>query len=243
MGVSRGCVAAEVGVLAAGRTWRAPLSYRISLIMVQAGLVALPTGYIWFALWTNEVAKAGWLVVPCAAGAWGWLAFRAWTISATLTPDSLLIRGVFSTVQIGLADITKVGFRRGVLTVTESRSSPATHVMTAAPRHRDAGERHTVSAICIGAMASASGLRCDADDAADLIAAAAGLPALPPREAKIDRKQARATAIIGLALLFAGAGVSLLGHRSSFAGHMVALLGVSLLVPAFLATLDRFRSR
>ncbi len=60
-------------------------------------------------------------------------------------------------------------------------------------------------------MASASGLRCDADEAADLIAADAGLPPLPPRKARVGRKQALALIPTGLAFSAAGIAISSMG--------------------------------
>jgi hypothetical protein len=180
-----------------------------------------------------------------AVAAWAWFAFRTCTVSATLTQDTLLIRNVLATERVALADITKVAFRRGRLTVTERRPPSSVDAVPTAPaRHRDPGERYSVSAITIGAMASASGLRCDADEAADFIAATAGLPALPPRKARVSRKQALVIIPIGLAFFAAGVAVSSMGHSTSHsAGSMLAGVGALLLVPACLAELDRFRSR
>ena len=56
---------AEPGALASERTWRPSLSYRLSLILIQALLMTVPTAYLWLTLWTNQVKNAGWLVVPC----------------------------------------------------------------------------------------------------------------------------------------------------------------------------------
>jgi hypothetical protein len=41
---------------------------------------------------------------------WLWLVYRAWTLSVTLTPDALIVRGPLSVKRIPLTDVTAVGF-------------------------------------------------------------------------------------------------------------------------------------
>jgi hypothetical protein len=193
--------------------------------MAQALVVALASVYVWFTLWTN--GDPGWPTLVVAAPVWGWLAFRTWTLSATLAQDALIVRNVLSTEEIAVANIARVGFSRyqRVLKVME----------------RASGERDLVTAIQIGAMAWGSGLRCAADEAADLIAAAAGLPPLPPRKAQVSRARALFSIPAGLALLVAGFLYSPPAGRpaAQFAATALKAGGFLLLLPAVPATLDR----
>ncbi len=197
--------------------------------MAQALVLALAGVYVWFTLWTN--GAPGWPTLVVAVPVWGWLAFRTWTITATLAQETLVVRNVLSTEEIAVANIASVSFSRyqRVLKVTE----------------RASGERDLVSAIQVGAMAWGSGLRCDADEAADLIAAAAGLAPLPPRKAQVSRARALFSIPAGLALLVAGF------LHSPPAGQLVAQFadkalqagGFFLLVTSVPAALDRLRRR
>ena len=167
------------------RTWRPPLSYRVALTLVVSVLVGAAAGYSWVTLSSNQLH--GEVVLAVAVPLWALFAFRIWTVSATLSQDTLVIRNVLSTERVLVADITRVAFSGRILKVTERRPplplgpSPVTALGAAFPRHRDSGQRYAVSAVQLGLMASISGSRCEADDAAGLIAAVAGLPALPER--------------------------------------------------------------
>lgn len=185
--------AAEVITPGGERTWRLSADARVGRIVAWGLAVTLPGLFLWLTLWSNEVAGAGWLALACAGLVWGWLAWRTWTQSATLTQDTLVIRNVFQTERVALADITWVrwsGSRRAVI-VTERRApSSVTVPATMSGRGRaNPGERYDVPAIRLGPIAEASGQRCAADEAADLIARAAGLPPLPPRQTAIIRDQ------------------------------------------------------
>jgi hypothetical protein len=155
--------------------------------MMQVLVAALIIGYVWFTLWTN--GAPGWpalvVTLPFLVG----FAYRTWTTSATLTTDTLIIRNVLSTERVALADITALSRdnRRRMLRVTDRR-----------------GETYRVAALQYDQMAWTSGLRCGADKAADLIAAAAGLPPLPPRKEKLSKGQAWLLLVGGLALAGVG---------------------------------------
>jgi hypothetical protein len=125
---------------------------------------------------TNQVPDGGWIALALAGAAWGVLVWRVLAQSVTLTPDTLVIRNILATQQVPLADLTEVGFRRGRLTVTSAHGTAA-------------AERLTVSAVNLG-PSRWSGLRGDADVIAETIAAAAGLPPLPPRREIVSRNLA-----------------------------------------------------
>jgi hypothetical protein len=67
----------------------------------------------------------------------------------TLTPDTLVIRNIFTTERVPLADVTEVGFHRGKLTVTSRHGTFAS-------------ERNTVG-IAILNVSRWSGRRTSAD--------------------------------------------------------------------------------
>jgi hypothetical protein len=128
-------------------------------------------------------------------------------------PDLDGIRNVLSTERVLVADITKVALSSpgGALKVTERRPpSYITMPGAAFPRHHDPGERYTVTGVQLGLMASFSGSRCEADDAADLIAAAAGLPALPRRD--VSRTGYLGMIPAGIAMIVLGTAFSGTGH-------------------------------
>jgi hypothetical protein len=235
----------EHGVLVGGQTWRPPVSSRIALIGAQAVLVAVVAAFVWRTLASNELH--GEVVPIVAVPLWAWLAFRVWTASATLTRDTLLIRNVLSTEEVATADITRVAFgsRRTVLKVTERLPAPAIATAEAASgRHRDPGKRHTVIAIQVGLMAAASGVRCGGDDAADLIAAAAGFPALPARDARVSQGMSRVMIPAGVALFVVGVALSatLRGAPDALGGWL-RYAGFVFMVPSVIAELGRFFAR
>jgi hypothetical protein len=237
-------VSDEIGVPSGDRTWRPPLSYRVALTVAQFVFAGLATAFSWLALSGNQLH--GEVVLAVTVPLWALFAFRLWTASATLAQDTLLIRNVLSTERVLVADITKVAFssRAGALKVTEQR--PPSSVVTtgiAIPRHRDPGERYTVTAVRVGLMASVSGTRCEADDAADLIAAAAGLPALPPRRAQVTHERALVMIPAGIALFALGAVLSTVARLRDQVGGGLQALGALWFIAAVIAELGRFMHR
>jgi hypothetical protein len=235
----------EIGVPDGDRTWRAPLWYRVSLIVTQAVLIAAAATYGWVTLSSNQLR--GQVVLAVAVPLWASFAFRAWTVSAQLTEDTLVIRNVLFSERVLIADITTVALpaRGRKLMVTERRPPSAIVTPdTAYARHRDPGERYTVTAIQVGLMASLSGVRREADDAADLIAAAAGLPALPARKAQVSREMSLVMIPVGLALFAFGITLSAGGHPGgdSVGGGLKAV-GAFLFSAAVIAELGRFIRR
>jgi hypothetical protein len=143
-----------------GSAWRPSVPFRIlisgtlapwSAVIGFLGWVSLPTGGLpgwWFAV----------LTLPL----WLWLVYRAWTLSATLTADALIVRGLLSARRIPLADITAAGF-------SSHARDWAPLIVTARRR------RHVIWAIERSEYARPDG-RLEADEAADAIRAAAELP-------------------------------------------------------------------
>jgi hypothetical protein len=235
----------EFGVAVGERTWRAPLPYRAAVLLVQAALVAGAAAFGWVTLSSNQLP--GQVVLAVVVPLWALFAFRAWTVSAKLTQDTLVIRNVLSTEQVLLADITKVTLSSSgrALKVTERR--PPSSIVTpgaAFPRRGYPGERYTVTAVQVGVLASLSGIHCQADDAADLLAAAAGLPALPPRQARVSREMSLVMIPAGIALFALGVALSAAGHpgADSVGGGLKAV-GAMLFVVALLAEFGRFIAR
>ena len=115
---------------------------------------------VWVALPTGGLP--GWWFVALAVPLWLWLVYRAWTLSATLTPDALIARGLLSAKRIPLTDITAAGFSSHArdwapLIVTAQRRR---HVILAVQRNQNARPDR----------------RLEADEAAGAIRAAAALP-------------------------------------------------------------------
>lgn len=155
------------------RTWRLPVATRIASALCLGVLTSLPGLFLALMLVTNQVPDGGWIALALAVSAWGLLAWRALAQSVTLTPDRLVIRNILATEQVLLADVTKVGFRRGLLTVTTANGAAA-------------GEQLAASAVSLGSSRW-SGRRSRADDIAEAIADAAGLSPPPPRKEVIGR--------------------------------------------------------
>jgi hypothetical protein len=224
--------------------------YRSSLIVAQGLALSLPTGYIWLTLWTNQVQGSGWIVLAVATLAWAWLAYRTWTVHATLTPDALVIRNALRTSRVLLIDIAAVRWQHGRrgLRVTE-RHPPSTvpaSVRAAAQqgRHQDPGERYFITAIALGVLADESGVHCRADDAADAIAAAAGLPPLPRRVAGASPKDVRQGIPFAVVMFVVGIALSMMHHGSSGEmGIVLTICGASMLVRPLLAVVRRFVAR
>lgn len=234
----------EFGVVVGDQTWRAPLSYRAAVVVGQTVSVAAAAAFGWVALSSNQLP--GQVVLAVWIPLWTVLAFRAWTVSATLAEDTLVIRNVLSTERVLLADITKVTFRsRGrPLVITEWRPASAVAQDPASVSHRDPGERYTVTAVQVGVIAGLSGTRCAGDDAADQIAAAADLPPLPPRRPRVSREMSLIMIPAGIALFASAAALPATGHLGQNPlGIGLKALGVALFLPAVTAELGRFLDR
>jgi hypothetical protein len=217
---------------APARTWRAPLTTRMILAAVMAVIVALPAAYAGLTLWTNQVSHAPWITLALWLAAWAALAVRVLAQSVTLTPDTLVIRNIFTTERVPLAEVTGVGFNRRRLTVTTQRG-------TFAP------EQHKIGMPALG-TSYWSGRRSEADDVADAIASAAGLPALPPRPERISSDRARLVLVAAPVIFAAGLYLGPLGllhpRRHSFAvtefGVLLFLLGIQAFGFGLRVTLD-----
>jgi hypothetical protein len=130
-----------------------------------SGTLAVFSAVIGFLVWVSLPTRGlpGWWFVVFAVPLWLWLAYRAWTLSATLAPDALIARGLLSARRIPLTDITAVGISsnwRGIwapLIVTAQRRR---HVIMAVERNE-----YARSDLCL-----------EADEAVDAIRAAAALP-------------------------------------------------------------------
>jgi hypothetical protein len=217
------------------RTWRLPLDVRIARVIGTGVIVALPAGYVALTLWTNQVPHAIWIALAAGLAAWGFLAGRVLAQSVTLTADTVVIRNIFTTERVPLADVTEVSFHRSKLTVT-SQHGPF------------APDRNTVGTAVLG-LSYWSGRRASADRMADAINDAAGLPPLPPRREIISPNRARLL-LVAAAVIF-GLGVYLGPvegmrhlHRSLALGEVGAVLysgGISALVFAYRLTRDHRR--
>ena len=161
---------------APARTWRPPLEARMARVVAAGLILALPTGILALTLWANKVPLALWIALAVGLAAWGFLARLVLAQSLTLTAGTVVIRNVFATERIALADVTEVGFHRSKLMVTWRRAAPVP-VFT------------TVGTAILGSSYW-SGRRSTADTMADAINDAAGLPPLPPRREIISPRRA-----------------------------------------------------
>ena len=219
------------------RTWRPPLEIRIARLVGVGGIIALPAGYMALTLWSNQVPQAIWIALAAGLAAWGLLAGRVLAQSVTLTADTIVIRNIFTTGRVPLADVTEVGFHRSKLVVTSQHG-------TFAP------DRTTIGTAILG-TSYWSGRRTSDDAMADAINDAAGLPALPPRREIISPNQAwllliAAGAIFGLGCYLGPVGDMQLHHRSLATGEVGAVLysgGIGALVFAYRLTRDHRRKR
>jgi hypothetical protein len=142
-----------------GPVWRPSVPFRILI----SGTLAPWSAVIGFLAWvTLPTGLPGRWFVVLAVPLWGWLLYRAWTLSATLTPDALIARGLLSARRIPLTDITAAAFS------SHARDWAPLIVTT---RRR----RHVILAVQRSEYARPD--RClEADDAVDAIRAAAALP-------------------------------------------------------------------
>jgi hypothetical protein len=143
-----------------GPAWRPSVSFRILITGTLAPWSAVIGFVVWVALPTGGLP--GWWFVVLAVPLWLWLVYRAWTLSATLTPDALIARGLLSAKRIPLTDITAAGF-------SSHARDWAPLIVTAQRR------RHVIWAVERSEYARPD-RRLEADDAADAIRAAAALP-------------------------------------------------------------------
>jgi hypothetical protein len=182
---------------------------------------------------------AGWLGFAVLVTAFGWLAGRVWTLSATLTEDALLVRNVLTTKRVPLTDISRLTFQKGVLQASTNR---------AVGQQTFPGPCVPVRGIRLGG-AHWTGRRCEADRAADLIADTAGLPLLPPRKVRISRRWAVIMLPGSVTLTAAGVALFLVSiHTHSHTGWIFLApplwsSGTVMIRPALAATLDYFSRR
>ena len=142
-----------------GPTWRPSIPFRIVISFNLAPFSAVIGFVVWVSLPTGRLP--GWWFLVLAVPLWLWLVYRAWTLSATLTPDALVARGLLSTGRIRLADITAVGF--------SSRGRDWAPLIVTAQRRR-----HAVLAVMRN-KETRPDRRVQADEAAVAIRAAAAL--------------------------------------------------------------------
>jgi hypothetical protein len=150
-----------VAVGRAGPTWRPPIPFRI-LISCTLAVFSTVIGFlVWVSLPTGGL-PGRWFVV-LAVPLWLGLVYRAWTLSATLTPDALIARGLLSARRIPLTDITAAGIS------SDWRGTWAPLIVTAQRR------RHVIWAVERNEYARPD-RRLVADEAVEAIRAAAALP-------------------------------------------------------------------
>jgi hypothetical protein len=140
-------------------TWHPSIPFRIVISFNLAPFSAVIGFVVWVSLPTGGLP--GWWFLVLAVPLWLWLVYRAWTLSATLTPDALIARGLLSTKRIRLTDITAVGF-------SSCWRDWAPLIVTAQRR------RHVILAV-LRNQETRPGRRVQADEAADAIRAAAAL--------------------------------------------------------------------
>ena len=143
-----------------GPAWRPSIPFRIVISGTLAPWSAVIGFLVWVALPTGGLP--GWWFAVLAVPLWLWLVYRAWTLSATLTPDALIARGLLSVRRIPLADITAAGF-------SSHARDWAPLIVTTQRRRR------VIWAVQKNEYARPDRLL-EADEAADAIRAAAALP-------------------------------------------------------------------
>jgi hypothetical protein len=144
-----------------GPTWRPSVPFRIVIGFNLAPFSAVIGFVVWVSLPTGGL-PGRWFAV-LAVPLWLWLVYRAWTLSATLTPDALIVRGLLSAKRIPLIGITAVGF-------SSHSDGPWAPLSVTAQRRR-----HVIWAVERNEYVRPD-RRLEADEAADAIRAAAALP-------------------------------------------------------------------
>jgi hypothetical protein len=211
------------------------LHYRILLVLVQAAVPALA----W--MLGRSHGAAGVAAVIIAIAAWLCLASRTWRESAALTSGALEIRNIFRTIRLDVTSVRGVWFSRGALRITVAEGGVRTG------RH-SGGRQYQAAAVRLGA-AHWSGRRTRADEFADALAAAAGLPPLARRVRSASGRQVRAGLAAGAALTVLGVGVEALAQVAGGA-TIVRMLGGGvlyaaglMLYPVTMVAMDRFFGR
>jgi len=231
----------------AARTWRLPLRYRITLVAVQALIPLAAASLFWVPVTGSWYLPAPltWLLLAACGMVWQKLARESWQESVTLAEGMLVVRNVFRTRRVPLADISAVWFRRGALVVAAAPAAAESGGGRRSGRHAG-GLQITVGAVKLGA-AYWSGRGTGGDAAAETIAAAAGLLPLAPRRELISLRAAVIMLPAGIAVLILGGVLGLPGPGADPippAGEFLStcLRGLSffLVVPASLVMLDRF---
>jgi hypothetical protein len=235
----------------AARTWRLPLRYRITLVAVQALIPLAAASLFWVPVTGSWYLPAPltWFLLAACSILWQKLVGRTWQESVALTEGMLVVRNVFRTRKVPLADISAVWFRRGALVVVVVAAAAAAAAESGSGRRsgRHAGGLQiTVGAVKLGA-AYWSGRRTGGDDAAGTIAAAAGLLPLAPRRELISLRTAVIMVPAGIAVLILGGvlglpgpGADLIPSAGEFLSTCLRGLSFFLVVPASLVMLDRF---
>lgn len=144
-----------------GATWRPSIPFRICIGVTLAPFSAVAGFLVWVSLPTGRLP--GWCIAVLAVPLWLWLVYRAWTLSATLTPDALIDRGLLTARRIPLTDITAAGIS------SNARGTWAPLIVTVQRR------RHVIWAVERNEYARPD-RRLEADEAVDAIRAAASLP-------------------------------------------------------------------
>jgi len=221
------------------------MHYRIMLIVIQGLLPGSVVSFFWVP-WSGShylSAPLIWLLLAAATAAFWLLGTRTWRESATITADQLIVRNVFSDRRIPLADITGVRFRRSAGLIVMAAGRPQ-----GGGRHAGA-PKTTVAAVKLG-TAYLTGRRAGADDAADAIATAAGLPPLPARAELLSVRAARLMAPLGVALLVLADWVgqstipgSLIPSWRDVLARMVGFVSALLLLPSAAVLIDGFFGR
>jgi len=144
-----------------GPTWRPPVAFRV----VISGTLAPYSAVIGFVVWVSLPTGGlpGWWFAALAVPLWLWLVYRAWTLSATLTPDAFIARGLLSARRIPLADITAAG-------ISSRWDGPWVPLVVTAR-----GRRHVIWAVERNQYARPE-RRLEADQAVDAVRGAAALP-------------------------------------------------------------------
>ena len=101
------------------QSWRLPLRYRITPVAVQALIPLAAASLFWVPVTGSWYLPAPltWLLLAACGMVWQKLARRTWQESVMLTEGMLVVRNVFRTRRVPLADISAVWFRRGALVV------------------------------------------------------------------------------------------------------------------------------
>jgi len=236
--------------VAVSQTWRLRVHYRLLIIGIQALLPAAAASMFWVPWTTRTYVPRAVVWLLLAVGGAGFLvyAIRAWHESVTLTTDKLIVRNVFRSREIPLAHVTSVRFRRFGVGLAITSTSQGGGTIPGSGRHAGAPQA-VAQALQIGA-AFWTGRRTMADEAADAIAGAAGLPPLAARSEIISVRASVIMIGAGIAMAVLGAWVSGSADSSSALPSARQVLGAPfrlasflLLIPAVMTAFDRLCGR